>query len=233
MIDVKRSYLEHPDARRIYVGMAHPEAALAVLGALGFTAPESLGPGVGGVGIGTIMLDFGPGGVLGWLAGLADAQFADAVRPFDVEARALRTATRNVPLTKLEFGVMKYLDAHTGRVVTRDELLQNVWERASAAATSSMPSSRAFGGSSDLSVARSRRLSATAIASPAFLSGPCKRRISGPRGALAARDRLGRIIQELRPQRVTIQFETGGAGGGRGAAGGVGRQVRLNGPTFP
>ena len=29
-------------------------------------------------------------------------------------------------------------------------------------------------------------------------------------------DRLGRIIQELRPQRVTIQFETGGAGGRRG-----------------
>jgi hypothetical protein len=128
-LDAKRFYLEHPDARRIYVGMAHPEDALAVLSALGFTAPESLGPGVGGVGIGTIMLDFGPGGVLGWLAGLADAQFADAVSPFDVEARALRTATGTVPLTKLEFGVMKYLDAHTGRVVTRDELLQNVWEQ--------------------------------------------------------------------------------------------------------
>jgi hypothetical protein len=129
MLDVKRSYLEHPDARRIYVGVAHPEAALAVLGALGFTAPESLGAGVGGVGIGTIMLDFGPGGVLGWLAGLADAQFAGAVGPFDVEARALRTATGTVPLTKLEFGVMKYLDAHPGRVVTRDELLQHVWEQ--------------------------------------------------------------------------------------------------------
>jgi hypothetical protein len=129
MLDVKRSYLEHPNARRIYVGVAHPEAALAVLGALGFTAPESLGSGVGGVGIGTIMLDFGPGGVLEWLAGLADAQFADAVRPFDVEARALRTATGNVPLTKLEFGVMKYLDAHAGRVVTRDELLQHVWDQ--------------------------------------------------------------------------------------------------------
>jgi hypothetical protein len=129
MLDVKRFYLEHLDARRIYVGMAHPEAALAVLGALGFTAPESLGPGVGGVGLGTIMLDFGPGGVLGWLAGLVDAQFPAAASPFDVEARALRTATGTVPLTKLEFGVMKYLDAHAGRVVTRDELLQNVWEQ--------------------------------------------------------------------------------------------------------
>jgi len=134
-LDAKRLYLEHPDARRIYVGMANPEAALGVMSALGFTAPETLGPGAGGVGIGTIMLDFGPGGVLGWLAGLVDAQFgggggaAAAASPFDVEARALRTATGTVPLTKLEFGVMQYLDGHTGRVVTRDELLQNVWEQ--------------------------------------------------------------------------------------------------------
>jgi len=32
---------------------------------------------------------------------------------------------------------------------------------------------------------------------------------------------LGGIIRELRPQRVTTQFETGGAGGGGGAAGDV------------
>ena len=32
---------------------------------------------------------------------------------------------------------------------------------------------------------------------------------------------VGRIIQELRPQRVTVQFETGGSGGSRGVAGGV------------
>jgi hypothetical protein len=128
-LDGKRAYLEHPDARRIYVGMTDPEAPLAVLSGLGFTAPAALGPGMGGVGIGTIMLDFGPGGVLGWLAGLVDAQFAGAVSPFDVEARALRTAAGTAPLTKLEFGVMKYLDAHAGRVVTRDELLENVWEQ--------------------------------------------------------------------------------------------------------
>src|ERR1041384_1257108 len=47
MLDVKRSYLEHPHARRIYVGMAHPEAALAVLGALGFTAPAAPAPARG------------------------------------------------------------------------------------------------------------------------------------------------------------------------------------------
>jgi hypothetical protein len=128
-LDAKRFYLEHPGARRIYVGTADPEGLLAVLSALGFTAPEPLGPGVDGVAIGTIMLDFGGGGVLGWLAGLVDAQFAHADNPFDREARVLRTATGSVPLTRLEFGVMKYLDTHVGRVVTRDELLQDVWEQ--------------------------------------------------------------------------------------------------------
>jgi len=39
---------------------------------------------------------------------------------------------------------------------------------------------------------------------------------SGGDGRLSL-ERVGRIIQELRPQRVTIQFETGGAGGRRGA----------------
>ena len=39
------------------------------------------------------------------------------------------------------------------------------------------------------------------------------RRIESARASL---ERLGRIIQERRPQRVTIQFETGGAGGGGG-----------------
>jgi hypothetical protein len=128
-LDAKRFYLEHPDARRIYVGTANPDAALDVLSALGFTAPGALGPGMGGVGVGTITLDFGAGGVLGWLAGLVDAQFAEPTSPFDAEARALRTAKGMVPLTKLEFGVMKYLDAHTGRVVTRDQLLQTVWDQ--------------------------------------------------------------------------------------------------------
>jgi hypothetical protein len=128
-LDAKRFYLEHPGARRIYVGMADPEASLAALSSLGFTAPEALGPGVGGVGMGSIMLDFGPGGILGWLAGLVDAQFAAPRSPFDAEARALRTTAGTVPLTKLEFGLMMYLEAHPGRVVTREELLQNVWEQ--------------------------------------------------------------------------------------------------------
>ena len=43
--------------------------------------------------------------------------------------------------------------------------------------------------------------------------------VSGNATAERSLERVGRIIQELRPQRVTIQFETDGAGGGRGVAG--------------
>jgi hypothetical protein len=128
-LDAKRFYLEQLDARRIYVGMAHPEVPLRVLGALGFTAPATLAPGAGGVAMGTIMLDFGPDGVIGWLAGLVDAQFAPPPCSLDVAGRALRTPTRTVPLTKLEFGVMKYLDDRAGQVVTRDQLLKDVWDQ--------------------------------------------------------------------------------------------------------
>jgi hypothetical protein len=126
-LDAKRAYLEHPTARRIYTGMARPEVSLAVLAALGFEAPPELGPGVAGVGVGTLMLDFGPGGVLGWLARTVDAQFAPAGSWLDVDARALRLGSVTVPLTKLEFGVMRHLQAHPGCVVTRDELLRDVW----------------------------------------------------------------------------------------------------------
>ena len=131
-LDAKRAYLEHPTARRIYTGMAQPEVSLGVLAALGFEAPPELGPGVAGVGVGTLMLDFGPGGVLGWLARTVDAQFADAqFAPagswLDVNARALRLGSATVPLTKLEFSVMRYLQERSGRVVTRDELLRDVW----------------------------------------------------------------------------------------------------------
>jgi hypothetical protein len=52
-----------------------------------------------------MMLDFGPDGVLGWLV---DAQFG-ATPVFDAEARAFHMAAGTVPLTRLEFGVMRYL----------------------------------------------------------------------------------------------------------------------------
>jgi hypothetical protein len=138
-LDAKRSYLEHPDARRIYVATAHPEW-MEALASLGFQLPEALRlPRTSGD-LHTAMLDFGPGRVLGWLAGLVDAQFAGLNPPsppapapacaLDTDARALTVDGQRVPLTKLEYGVMQYLLARTDQVVSRDELLRDVWGQA-------------------------------------------------------------------------------------------------------
>jgi hypothetical protein len=133
-LDAKRSYLEHPDVRRIYTATTHP-GSMEVLAALGFELLEALTllrPS--GEPVHTTMLDFGPERVLGWLAGLVDAQFAglDSRAPapacaLDAEARALSVDGRRMPLTRLEYGVMQYLLARPDQVLTRDELLRDVW----------------------------------------------------------------------------------------------------------
>jgi len=137
-LDAKRAYFEHREARRIYVATAHPEESTVLVEAMGFELPRSLQESRRGAGpLHTLLLDFGPDGVLGWMARLVDAQFgkdAGAAAPatvasvvLDTAARALVIAGRPVPLTKLEYGVMQYLLARPEQVVTRDDLLRDVW----------------------------------------------------------------------------------------------------------
>lgn len=52
-----------------------------------------------------------------------------AALDFDLDNRALIVDDQPVPLTPLEFGVMRLLTQHAGRVVTRDELLTDVWKQ--------------------------------------------------------------------------------------------------------
>jgi len=126
-LDAKRTYLEHPEARRIYSAKRAPNELLPTLAPLGFKAPESLQAHCGSSPLGSLVLDFGPRGVLGWLAGLIDAQFDRS--PFDEKARALLLDGRHVPLTKLEFGVIRYLHDRKDHVVPRDDLLRHVWQQ--------------------------------------------------------------------------------------------------------
>jgi hypothetical protein len=126
-LDAKRTYLEHPGARRIYVATRCGGELLTVLSSLGFEGPESLQVPRGDTWLGSLVLDFGPRGVLGWLAGLVDAQFDTC--PIDEKGRALMLDGRHVPLTKLEFGVIRYLHARKDRVVPRDDLLRHVWNQ--------------------------------------------------------------------------------------------------------
>jgi len=131
-LDAKRSYFEHPDARRLYV--VDHRAELDVLAAVGFVEVPSLAvPRPSGPSLATLLLEFGPDGVLGWMTRLVDAQFASLATAggtgwaFDAHARELRVDGRRVPLTRLEYGVLQHLSSHPDRVVGRDELLRDVW----------------------------------------------------------------------------------------------------------
>jgi DNA-binding response OmpR family regulator len=78
----------------------------------------------------TAMLDFGPSSVDGWLARLVASELGvedDSL--LDCAARELALNGRRVSLTRLEFGVMEYLQRHAGQAVPRVSLLENVWEQ--------------------------------------------------------------------------------------------------------
>lgn len=133
-LDAKRAYLEHAASRRLYVAdHCEPTPALA---AMGFQVVEALEqPRPMHAPLHTLVLEFGPEGVLGWLARLVDAQLAARPAPpgtpapcdLDEATRALRVEGRRVPLTPLEFGVVRYLRDRPEQVIGRDELLRAVW----------------------------------------------------------------------------------------------------------
>jgi hypothetical protein len=139
-LDAKRMYLEHLETlRRVYIVFRSVDEQGPVVERLGF---RSLGEGipVAGQVYYSYQLDFGEQQVMGWLAGLVDAQYggSDATpdtadRPsafdaiFDVEGRALRIAGDRISLTPLEYGVLNYLFTHPGQAVSRLTLLEEVW----------------------------------------------------------------------------------------------------------
>ncbi len=78
----------------------------------------------------TAMLDFGSSSVDGWLARLVAAELGvedDGL--LDCAARELVLNGRRISLSRLEFGVMEYLQLHVGQAVPRISLLENVWEQ--------------------------------------------------------------------------------------------------------
>jgi hypothetical protein len=130
-LDVKRTYMElRPDLRRIYTVVEEPATYLPIVTRLGF---RPVGEGDGFVGLGahsftSVVLDFGPGSVDGWLAGLVAAELGlDPNVAVDEEGREVRINGVTVQLTPLEFGVLRCLQEHEGRAVSRATLLDAVW----------------------------------------------------------------------------------------------------------
>jgi AAA ATPase-like protein len=164
VLDLKRTYIENPHTTRLYAATsdasAHPE-----WGPLGFREQPGLcAPGLarGGGPHSTFCLEFGAGGIFGWIGRLVDAQYESPEPPeppeplddsraeeppddaraeepgpnrvsglhLDEDLRRLVIDGTAVPLTPLQFNLLRHLSSHPARVIDRDELVQAVWGRA-------------------------------------------------------------------------------------------------------
>jgi len=129
-LDIKRQYMElRPHLRRIATMVRDPSPFSAVVERLGFRVAPEAAVKIDGAAHVTAILDFGPDSVDGWLAGLVAAELGaeDELR-LDIDAREVLFGDRRVPLAPRELGVFRHLWERQGKVVTRDELIDAVWE---------------------------------------------------------------------------------------------------------
>ena len=127
-LDIKRTYMEFPQTRRIY-NMVHDAAYwFPIMKQLGFRTVSCAPLTLDGKSYLSIVNDFGPTLVPGWMAGLVDAQFG--IQPtsiLDVDARELVLPDGRSGLSPLEFDLIHYLFEREGTAVSRTELLNEVW----------------------------------------------------------------------------------------------------------
>jgi hypothetical protein len=128
-LDVKRAYLANPQLRRIYTTTRAPALHLPVVSQLGFVLVPQLCARIDGQIYDTLLNDFGPTLVFGWMANLVDAQYGGGAPPvrLDPEAHEVVLANERLALTPLEFGVLHLLTQRPGKPVTRVDLLEEVW----------------------------------------------------------------------------------------------------------
>lgn len=133
-LDVKRSYVERPAQWGLYVATRQEERLLPVLERLGFTRTALTHEDER-----TLRLEFGAAGIWSWLRRLmnspepGEAERQEAAKPLgwslDEAGRGLVVDGVPVPLSALEYRAIAYLLRRRGQVVTRDELLDAVWEQ--------------------------------------------------------------------------------------------------------
>jgi Transcriptional regulatory protein, C terminal/AAA ATPase domain len=128
-LDVKRTYMQlRPDLRRIYVTVTGVPTYWPTVEKLGFRPAAETPTELDGTGYASVFLDFGPGSVDGWLAGLVATELGlEARLRLDETANEVFVEGRPISLTPLEFGVLAQLERAGGRAVTRRELLESVW----------------------------------------------------------------------------------------------------------
>jgi hypothetical protein len=130
-LDIKRVYMEmRPALRRVYTPFVDLATYGPVASGLGFRLIDDTAASLDGRVFHTGVLDFGPHSVDGWLADLLATELGlDEARLLDIDGRELVLDHGRVPLTRLEFDVMRLLTERAGAAVTRDTLLDSVWGR--------------------------------------------------------------------------------------------------------
>lgn len=118
-----------PRLRRVFSTVRDPAPYAPALEKLGFRPIPEADVELDGAVYHTAMLDFGPQSVDGWLAELLSAELGVEPEPvLDPEARELRLGDGRVQFAPREFAVFRYLWEREGKVVTREALLEDVWE---------------------------------------------------------------------------------------------------------
>jgi hypothetical protein len=128
-LDVKRAYMANPQLGRMYVLTGNTETDFPILEQLGFQLLPDLRLTLDNKVYDSLLLDFGPTSVIGWLTGLVEARYGsrEPDSQLDTEARELILENQRIGLTPLEFGVMHCLWQRKGRAVSRVDLLEEVW----------------------------------------------------------------------------------------------------------
>lgn len=136
-LDAKRAYLENRRAVGVFTAIREAESVPQAVTDLGFELEPSLTVSVGQSPIHTAVLSFGPQGPLHWMLEFVGRDLSreplDASKPqveLDVSRRQLASRDGGrFNLTKLEFELISYLSQRPGSVVSRDELLREVWKQ--------------------------------------------------------------------------------------------------------
>jgi hypothetical protein len=137
VLDAKRAYLENPHAVGVFTAIREPASVPPAVMDLGFELEPSLTVAIGKSLIHTAVLSFGPQGPMHWILEFVGSDLSrepvGSSKPqveLDVSRRQLATRDGGrFNLTKLEFELMAYLSQRPGNVVTRDELLREVWKQ--------------------------------------------------------------------------------------------------------
>jgi hypothetical protein len=127
--DLKRMYMElRPSLRRNYSTTNHPEVYAPVLAPLGGAVIPGGEVELDGRIYYGLYLEFGPSSVDGWFTRIGSEELGLLEDDLlDARQRQLLIGGERIDLTPLEFELLSYLSQHAGAVVSRYDLLADVW----------------------------------------------------------------------------------------------------------